>query len=51
MISIEEEICPVCRGSGEGMTERSYCYNCKGTGVVMVEFNDDKDDEDDDTDE
>ena len=29
--------CAYCRGSGEGMTERSYCYRCDGRGVVDVE--------------
>lgn len=42
----EDEICPVCRGSGEGMTERSNCYNCNGTGVVWVEVNDEQESED-----
>ena len=42
----EDEICPVCRGSGEGMTERSNCYNCNGTGVVWVEVNDEQETED-----
>jgi RecJ-like exonuclease len=46
-VQFEEEICPICRGSGEGMTERCNCYYCNGTGCVMVEFDDDKDDEDD----
>lgn len=36
----EEEICPTCMGSGEGMTETSNCRNCKGSGVVLVEVED-----------
>lgn len=42
----EDEICPVCNGSGEGMTERSNCYNCNGTGCVWVEVNDEQETED-----
>ena len=44
----EDEICPVCNGSGEGMTERSTCYNCNGTGVVWVEVKDEQDKGEDD---
>lgn len=47
-MTIEEELCPICRGSGEGMTERSTCYNCNGTGCVLVEVNDDEDEDDQD---
>lgn len=39
-IQFEEEICPVCRGSGEGMTERCNCYYCNGKGTVYVEVED-----------
>lgn len=42
----EDEICPVCSVSGEGMTELSNCYNCNGTGVVWVEVNDEQESED-----
>jgi DnaJ-class molecular chaperone len=42
----EDEICPVCNGSGEGMTERSTCYYCNGTGCVWVEVNDEQESED-----
>jgi DnaJ-class molecular chaperone len=48
MSHFEDDICPVCSGSGEGMTERSRCYNCNGTGVVWVEVNDEPEGEDDD---
>lgn len=49
----EDRICPTCMGSGEGMTERSWCYSCSGTGTVWVEVEDEQDDEgnDDDQDE
>ena len=39
---LEEDICPVCSGSGEGMTEGSTCRSCKGTGTIWVEIDDDE---------
>ena len=51
MSDFEEDICPVCSGSGEGMYEGSRCYNCKGRGSVMVEVLDDDELENDDGDE
>ena len=45
-IHFEDDICPVCNGSGEGMTEWSTCYNCNGTGCVRVEVNDEQESED-----
>ena len=42
----EDECCPVCRGSGEGSTERSRCFYCNGTGTVSVEVEDEDDDQD-----
>ena len=51
MSHFEEDICPVCSGSGEGMYEGSRCYNCKGRGSVIVEVLDDDELENDDGDE
>ena len=50
-IHTEEEICPTCMGSGEGMTETSNCRNCKGSGVVLVEVDDEENRCQSDTDE
>ena len=53
MSHYEEDICPSCSGSGEGMTEGSTCRRCKGRGAVMVEVLDDDETEgeNDDNDE
>jgi len=48
MSHFEEDICPVCSGSGEGMIEGSTCRNCKGRGAVMVEVLDDEELENED---
>lgn len=42
---IVEEICPVCRGCGEGMFEGTRCYNCNGSGTVLVETPDENESE------
>lgn len=31
---IDEDICPNCNGSGEGMYDGSRCHVCKGSGEV-----------------
>jgi DnaJ-class molecular chaperone len=38
----EQETCPACNGSGEGMHDGTKCKTCKGTGVewVLVEEKD-----------
>ena len=53
MSHMEEDICPTCSGSGEGMTEHSNCRACKGKGVVWIEVEDESETEgeDDDTEE
>jgi len=33
----EEELCPRCNGSGEGMHDGTICTMCKGTGVEREE--------------
>lgn len=33
----DESICPVCRGSGEGMYEGTKCHSCGGSGVERCE--------------
>lgn len=43
---IVEEICPACRGCGEGMFEGTRCYNCHGSGTVLVEVLDESESED-----
>ena len=48
---MEDRICPTCMGSGEGMTERSWCYSCNGTGTVWVEVNDEPETEEKEDDE
>ena len=45
MSHFEEDECPVCSGSGEGMYDGSRCYKCKGRGSVMVEVLDDEEPE------
>ena len=37
MSHFEEDICPVCSGSGEGGYDGSRCYYCNGRGSVSVE--------------
>jgi len=32
---VHENLCEYCSGSGEGMTDGSRCYHCKGKGVVI----------------
>lgn len=32
---MESEICPACKGSGEGSHDGSTCYDCRGTGEVL----------------
>lgn len=36
----EDDICPACNGSGEGMYDGSTCYKCHGTGSEPVELDD-----------
>ena len=48
MSHFEEEYCPRCSGSGEGMYDGSRCSNCKGSGSVMVEVDDDEELENED---
>jgi len=45
MSHFEEDECPVCSGSGEGMYDGSRCYKCKGSGSVVVEVLDDEEPE------
>lgn len=30
---MDDDLCPVCAGSGEGVSDRSQCPACKGWGV------------------
>ena len=39
----EDEICPACNGSGEGMYDGSRCYKCHGIGELSGR-SDDSDD-------
>lgn len=32
----EEVVCSTCSGSGEGVGDRSRCWACKGTGILMI---------------
>ena len=33
----EDELCPDCNGSGEGMYDGTRCRTCKGQGVLTTE--------------
>lgn len=30
---LQDYLCPYCGGSGEGMTDGSTCWSCKGKGT------------------
>lgn len=38
----EDYLCSICNGSGEGRTDMSRCYCCKGSGVSNPTVNDDR---------
>jgi len=33
----DDNICPSCSGSGEGMSDGSTCHQCRGSGSVPVD--------------
>ena len=45
---MEEDICPQCNGSGEGMYDGSRCSSCKGTGTAWIEVEDEPTEGEDD---
>lgn len=42
-------LCTACNGSGEGMTDGSRCYYCKGKGTKCSSQDEDDDDGDEPT--
>lgn len=33
----DDEICPACNGSGEGLYDDTRCFSCGGSGVERTE--------------